>query len=319
MIRVFAMILLVTGPAAAQQEFVVGPDAAAAIAEYLDKTPLSGEQKQKIREAVTARQYRSAEEILVNAIDGGANSPDLLIAAARVFLLDKNPTNAAIAFKKAEKLRPLSPPERFQLAMAYIAIGRGKWARPELNRLAEGDPKNLIYSYWLGRLDYDDHEYEWAVRHFRAVTAGNPQYMRAWDNLGLSLEGTGHLDDAVASYKEAVRLNRKHAPPSPWPPLNLGTLLTKMDKLKESEEYLREALQYDEKLGQAYYRLGVNLHRQDRDGEALPALQRATELDPDDPEPLYALGQIYRNRGDMDSAGKVFAKFRELKKKQRGM
>ncbi len=311
--------LLCCGLAGAQQEFVVGPDPAAVVAEYLDKSPLKVEQKQQIRDAVAARQYRRAEEVLVQAIDANPGSADLLVAAARVFLLDKNAANAAIAFKKAEKLRPLAPPERYQLAMAYVAAGRGKWARPELTRLAEGEPKNLMYKYWLGRLDYDDHEYEAAVRNFRAVTAGNPQFLRAWDNLGLSLEGTGHLDDAVASYREAVRLNRKQAPPSPWPPLNLGTLLTKMDKLKESEEFLREALQYDAKLGQAYYRLGVNLHRQERDDEALPALKRATELDPDDPEPLYALGQIYRNQGDMAAAESVFAKFRVLKKKQRGM
>ena len=241
------------------------------------------EQKQQVRDAVSARAYRSAETVLVEAINANAQSADLLIAAARIFLLDKNPTNAAIAFKKAEKLRPLSPSDRYQLAMAYIGWGKNIWARPELNRLAEGDPKNLAYTYWLGRLDYDDHEYESAVRRFRAVTAGNPQFMKAWDNLGLSLEGTGHLDDAVASYREAVRLNRRQAPASPWPPLNLGTLLTKMDKLTDAEEYLREALQYDAKLGQAYYRLGINLHRQEKDDDAVPALKRATELDPATP------------------------------------
>ena len=291
------------------------------IAGYLEKTALTAEQKQQVRDAVSARQYPRAETVLVEAINAKTStaSPDLLIAAARVFLLDKNPANAAIAFKKAEKLRPLAPADRFQLAMAYIGLGRGAWARPELNRLSEGDPKNLVYTYWLGRLDYDEHEYESAVRRLRAVTAGNPQFARAWDNLGLSLEGTGHLDDAVASYREAVRLNRRQAPPSPWPALNLGTLLTKMDKLAEAEEYLREALQYDAKLAQAYYRLGNNLHRQEKDDDAIPALKRATELDPSDPEPLYALGQIYRNRGDQAAAETVFAKFRELKKKQRGL
>jgi Flp pilus assembly protein TadD len=303
----------------AQQEFVVPVDPNTAISAYLDKSPLTPEQKQQVHEALASRRYLPAEEVLLKAINANPSSPDLLIAAARVFLLDKNPANAAIAFKKAEKLRPLAPAERYQLAMAYVAIGRGKWARTELNRLAQGEPKNLTYTYWLGRLDYDDHEYESAVRRLRAVTAGNPEFARAWDALGLSLEGTGQLDEAVAAYEQAVRLNRKQAPPSSWPPLNFGTLLTKMDKLKESEELLREALQYDSNLSQSNYRLGVNLLRQEKDKEAEPLLKRASELDPDNPEPLYYLGQIYRNRGDLTSADKVFAKFRELKKKQRGM
>ena len=40
------------------------------------------------------------------------------------------------ALKKAEALAPLDSQERFQLALAYIAMKRGDWARPELERLA---------------------------------------------------------------------------------------------------------------------------------------------------------------------------------------
>ena len=60
--------------------------------------------------------------------------------------------------------------------------------------------------------------------------------MMAWNVLGLSLEGDGKLDEAITSYKEAVRLNRELKPQPAWPSLNLGTLLTKMERLKEGEK-----------------------------------------------------------------------------------
>ncbi len=285
------------------------------IGEALERTPLTIETRAKVSRALETKDYRTAETILVKAIDADPKSPDVLTLAASVFFLDKNPMNTAVALKKAEKLRPLAEQERFLLAMAYVGMGRGAWARPELEKL----PKKPRYEYWLARIDYDDHKYHEAVARLRSVTAAEPSFMRAWDNLGLSLEGTGQLDEAAASYREAIRLNRTGENPSAWPPLNLATLLTRKGELKEAEELIEEALRYDPNLAEAHYRLGVNLRRQGRTEPAIAELRRASELNPGAAEPLYALGQILHEQGDDAAATQAFNRFRELKKKQRGM
>lgn len=133
------------------------------------------------------------------------------------------------------------------------------------------------------------------------------------------LEGMGHLDEAVTSYREAVRLNREQAPHSAWPPVNLATLLTKMGDRKAGEELLREALGYDGKLAEAHYRLGVNLKGQGRNQEALAELKAAVELDPEATEPLYVLGQMYAAEGNQQAATAAFDRFRALKQKRRKM
>jgi tetratricopeptide (TPR) repeat protein len=204
------------------------------------------------------------------------------------------------------------------MVLAMIGIGRGAWARPELEKLEAGEPGNPLYSYWLARLDYDGRAYETAVRRLKAVTSAHPEFMRAWDNLGLSLEGAGQLNEAVESYRRAVELNRKQSPPSPWPPLNLGTLLTKMDHLNEANDLLLEALQYDGQLAGAHYRLGANLHKFKRDAEAVEELRLAAKLAPEDPEPLYLLGRIYRLQGKTDEAAQIFAQYKVLRRKKRG-
>lgn len=290
----------------------------ASIADQLKQLPLPADEKKKALEAFGGHDVVTVERILVQAINADPKSPDVLLVAARLFFLDRNPTNAAIAFKKAEKIQPLSSPDRFTLAMAYVGMGKGEWARPELTRLAAGAPHNPLYPYWLARIDYDQRNYAQACERLRAIVKANPTYARAWDYLGLALEGDGKLDEAVTSYQQAVRLNREQKPESAWPPLNYGTLLTRMDRLKDAEPLLREAANLEPKLGEARYRLGLNLHKQQRDDEAIVEFQRAVEADPTAPEPLYALGQIYRARGDAKAADEAFAKFRELKKVKRG-
>jgi tetratricopeptide (TPR) repeat protein len=297
---------------------LAGQSAPETIADRLNQAPLPAEQKAQVRKALETRDYHGAETILVRAIDANPKSADLLVLAARVFFVDNNPASAAIALKKAEKIRPLNQDERLTLSMAYIGIGKGAWARPELDRLAAADPQNTLYPYWLARIDFDEHMYDAAIERLQVVTKSNPGFVRGWDNLGLSLEGVGKLEQAVATYKEAVRLNRDQSPHSPWPQLNLGSLLTKMGDLKPAEEVLREAVGYDPKLGEAHYRLGANLHKQGREDDAVTELRRAADLDPSATEPLYVLGQIYRSQGNAAAADQVFERFKELKKKRRG-
>jgi tetratricopeptide (TPR) repeat protein len=309
-------LAVAAAPLAAQQQLPV-PEAETPLARYVAVAPLPSEQRAELHEAIEKRDYKAAETLLVRAIEASPQEPSLLTLAARVFLADKNPLNAAIALKRADKIRPLGEEDRYNLALAYLGMGRGAWARPELARLEESDQRNPLYPYWLARIDFDEHKYDAAVRRLRALTAQHPEFARAWDNLGLALEGLGQLNEAVSSYRVAVRLNREQKSNSPWPPLNLGTLLTRMGELKEAESLIREALADEPGLAEAHYRLGVNLHKQGEEQAAISALQQATRLDPSKTEPLYTLGQIYREQGNATAAARTFERFRELKKQQR--
>ena len=93
-----------------------------------------------IDDALQARDYERAERLLAEAIERQPTSRQLLTQIAGVFMMDRKPLNAAIALKKAEALGPLDNHARLQLALAYIAMARGEWARPELERLAAHPP-----------------------------------------------------------------------------------------------------------------------------------------------------------------------------------
>ncbi len=263
--------------------------------------------------ALAARDYARAEQLLARAIERQPASRELLTQIASVFMMDRKPLNAAIAIKKAEALGPLDTQTRLQLALAYIAMRRGDWARPELERLALAEPSNVIHPYWLARLDYDAGQYASAIRHLEEVVAHAPWFARAHDNLGLCYEALNRPDEAIPPYREAVRLNRlDDEAAAAWPALNLGILLRTRGELEEAEILFREALTYDRRFAQGHYQLGALLEQRGRLDEAVKALRQAISADAAYAEPYYAVSRIYRRQGRTADADAALATFKRL-------
>lgn len=267
--------------------------------------------------ALAARDYERAEELLADAIAHQPDARQLLTQIANVFMLDRKPLNAAIALKKAEVLRELDDRERLQLALAYIAMQRDDWARPELDRLASSGADAILPAYWLARLDYNAGQYASAIERLQGIVDREPTFARAHDNLGLCYEALNQADKAIPHYREAVRLNQLSDEPSGWPPLNLAILLRARGDVAEAESLVREALRHDAALAPAHYQLGVLLEEAGRIDDAVQALEKATATDRGYAEPYYALSRIHRRRGKTAEADAALATFQQLHDAQR--
>ena len=270
----------------------------------------------EIGRAVRARDYAGAERLLIDKISEHPE-PELLSSLGHIFFLDGKYLNAAIAFKKAEELSPLDRSSRFNLAMSYLALKKNDWARPEIEKLVSEAPRKPLYHYWLGRLDYDSQDFETAIERFREVLEIDPGFTRAHNAIGLCYDALTNYEQAGHYYESAVRLNRQQATPSPWPSLNYGTMLLKLGKLREAEELLRESVGWDDGLARSHYRLGTLLEKRELYEEAIRELFRAAELDSSYPEPLYALGRVYRRTGNLTGAKQALEAFRKLKEEER--
>ena len=311
---VLAAVLLAAGPATAQERTEI-PEVALPSAPVLPG--VSAERAADIAGALRADDAARAERLLVEAAQSDAASPEVLKLLAGVSFRLGNHLNAAIALKKAEARGPLDEASRFTLAMAYVALGRREWARPELQRLVDAAPRAAVYRYWLARLDYDAGRYADAVRGFEDAVAADPSFVKAHDNLALALEALGRDDEARARFEQAVRLNREAVARSPWPPHNLGLLLTRLGRDAEAEALFREALTHDPRFAPAHYQLGVTLEKSGRTEGALAALSEAARLDPSYPEPHYALARLLRRQGRTAEADAALATFQQLKRERR--
>ena len=161
-----ALLLLVApaalGQAASEDEFRVEP-----AIRSLELTP---DAAHRLQDAMHAHDYIMAEKLLLAEIERdphSARGARLLTFAGTVYFWNQDYVNAAIAWKKSESIAPLNSDIQFSLAMAYIRMARPDWARPVLESLAGKNEKEALYPYWLGRLDYDGHEYNRAIRHFQ--------------------------------------------------------------------------------------------------------------------------------------------------------
>ena len=278
--------------------------------------PVDAPTRKSIDEAIKQRDFLSAENQLVKLIEQDSNSPQVLALLGRVFFMDGKYLNAAVAFKKAERITPLKEDDQFTVAMAFVVLKRSDWARQELEKLTLANPKNPRYPYWLARLDYDEAKYADAVKKLEKALELDSDFMKAYDNLGLCYEALGEFEQAGKSYEKANQLNRSQGSKSAWPPLNFGTLLLSRGGVSEAETYLREAVSYDPKLPQARFQLGTLLEKQKKYSEAIQELNEATTLDPSYPEPHYALARIYRTTGNLKSAETAAKSFQALKQKK---
>jgi tetratricopeptide (TPR) repeat protein len=278
---------------------------------------LDSMRRAELEQAINGRDYKAAEKILVEEAEREPKSPraaQLLVIAGGIFFLDGQYLNAAIAWKKAEAIAPLDDRSRFTLAMAYIRLNHGEWARPELEKLAAAQPQSALYLYWLARLDYDARNYTTAIARLQKVIGIDPKMMRGYDTLGLCFDYLGQFDEAIANYNRAIELNRLQARPSPWPHIDLAISLISVNRLAEAEANLRQAIAYDAQLTQAHYQLGRVLEMRGEFQAAVTELTAAAILDSQYAEPHLVLGRIYHRLGQAQQAEGEIARYQELKK-----
>jgi tetratricopeptide (TPR) repeat protein len=316
------VVALATGlgffaPAATAQD---PPATAAGVRSFdardLDSIPLDADERTPLAQALEAGAYDRAQAVLLDAYARTPGSPALLRLLGGVLFVTGEYLDSAIALKKAEALAPLDARSRFTLAMAYVVLRQRRWARPELETLAAADPRAALYPYWLARLEYDEEHYAAAVDGFRRALVLDPGYVKAYDNLGLALDALGRYDEAIHSYEEALRLNRTRGAHSPWPALDLGLLLTRLDRLEEAEPLFRESAREDPRFAPAPYQLGIVLEKKGQAAEAIAALGQAAALDPRYAEPHYVLARLYRRAGEMEKADRALERFQALKKEK---
>ena len=118
---------------------------------------------------------------------------------------------------------------------------------------------------------------------------------------GLYLDA-GQLDEAIAEFRESLRLNRESAPTQ----YNLGFALSARGRRDEAMAAFQEALRIDPDYAQAHNNLGALLQLSGQPDAALDHYRRAAALRPDNVEARTNLAQLLSNRGRVSDAAAQF-------------
>lgn len=139
------------------------------------------------------------------------------------------------------------------------------------------------------------------------VIAAKPDDYRAWFDLGYVYNATQRRQQAVDAYHKAVA-----AKPDVFESnLNLGLLLAKQGENEEATKYLKAATRLvpGDKPEQGLFRAWQALGRVEATFDAQQALEaygQAAKLNPQDPEPHVASGELLESQNHLDEAAKQY-------------
>ena len=114
-------------------------------------------------------------------------------------------------------------------------------------------PGNYIAALQLGLLATDEGDFASARELFRSAVAANTVAVAPWNNLGITLQMTGELDDAELMLSQALEL----APRSHCSWNNLGTLYRQQGKYAEAQNAYDKCLELKPDYAPAYNNLGL--------------------------------------------------------------
>ena len=137
-----------------------------------------------------------------------------------------------------------------------------------------------------------------ALAHYREALRLRPTYVEAHTNLGIALAQQGKTVEALAHYTEALRLQPTYVEAHN----NLGVLLTQQGKTAEALVHYTEALRRQPTSAKAHNNLGLLLAQQGKTAEALAHYREALRLRPTSAEVHHNLGDALAKQGQLAEA-----------------
>jgi protein O-GlcNAc transferase len=200
-------------------------------------------------------------------------------------------------FREAIAVQPNHAFAHSNLAGALINKGQFAEAMVSCRRALELKPDLAVARYNLGRLLFVQERLEEAIGCFREALLTMRSGM-IHNDLGVALQNVGRIDEAIASYREAVRLEPAYAPAH----FNLGNLLHDKAHWEEASACYRQAIRLAPGFVDAYTRLGSLLYQKQQLAAAIECFQKALQLNPNHADARANLGLCQFARGQLDDA-----------------
>ncbi|MFB3905953.1 MAG: tetratricopeptide repeat protein [Acidobacteriota bacterium] len=155
---------------------------------------------------------------------------------------------------------------------------------------------------------YYDWDWEGALSEYRRAIELNPGYATAHHWHAGCLRAMGLLERAEKANRRAQELD----PLSPAITRDLGRIFRWEGHYDSAIGEFHKTLELDPGFSSGYLNLGLTYQDKGMPGDAVAALEKARELDKDDPEILGVLGYCYARLGDRRRAEELFQDLQKL-------
>lgn len=233
----------------------------------------------------------------------GGKSKDQLYAEGVKQLASGNANGAVVLFKSVLDKDQNFLDARFQLAKAYVSIGKYEQAEKEFLKVRKQNPSRSDVALELARGYNASGAVDKAIRELLQYVKSQGESAEAQELLGTSYALKGMPAEAERCLREALRME----PSRTNAKLQLAGVLMESgaERGKEARTLIDEILRAEPRNSRAYSVLAsyeVFLGNRDR---ALELYRKQAELAPTDPAPRYREGIIHIESGNLGKADQL--------------
>jgi tetratricopeptide (TPR) repeat protein len=283
----------------------VAGNLAAAEAEY---RAILGEGYERLGEIYLALEdHRRAITVLEAAAAYRANSPAVLIDLAIAYYGAQQYAKALVPASKALAIDRDNPGAHQMLGKTFFMLGDMGKSIAELETAAKLTPNDIDVAYTLGIAYLRNRQPAAAKQLYESMIKDFGERPQLHVVIGRAYRQSGLLPEAAAEFKKAIALDPRF--PRAHYYLGITYLLdggqSKMDEAL-AEFQIEVAANPDEFF--ANYYLGVVYIFQRKWDLAVTFLQRASTIQPNNPDPYFQLGQAYQELNKHEQAIEVLKK-----------
>lgn len=202
---------------------------------------------------------------------------DALVMSGEIWLRADQPGKAINLLDRAVQVKPDHALAWYNLGFALQKIGEWDLAEKAIDACLKLDGKIAKAHFIKGNIYRHRGLYPEAIEAYKDSLRIDETYPDAWNNLGLSLSETDHLEEAAGAYLNALKhdytLVSAHS--------NLGILLLQVGQLAGARRACERALEMDPNNHFSYNTLGSIYSQFGQHDEAIKCFRKAMEIKPD--------------------------------------
>ena len=215
---------------------------------------------------------------------------------------------------KSLELNPANAEAHKILALDCSIIGRYDLAESELLEATRLKPESGEIHYFLARTYYTRGVYPLAKSEFQAAIRLDSSSVKAYSNLGITMEALGDNAEAIKNYTRAVELEEHQKHRSEWPYIYLSAFYNRQKNPAQALSYARKAIEVNPHSDTVYFEMAKAYRTQKELQKSADAARSAIAINAQVADYYYVLGLVLRELGEQKESAEALTKYAQLQK-----
>ncbi len=266
--------------------------------------PLPDEELLRAEALENEARFPDAETALRSYLQQHPGSARAMYDLGKALHYQNRPKDSLASYTAAAALSPPATEDLRVVALDYVLLADYSDAARWLNRALQNDPADAELWYDLGRTRMMQLDFTAAETALRQSLALSPLLVKAENNLGVTYEALNRSTEALKAYQQAIAWQRESPYRSEQPLLNYGKLLVDQNRVADALPSLQAAVEIAPNNPKCREQLAraLSLSGKDQVDRAQMEMREAIRLDPLNARLHFQLGILYRKAGKLDLA-----------------